>query len=314
MDWTNRCVFPKEYEPSQRPRLLLTGSCGLLGQAILRLSLQSPPSDPKWSLIAHGRSHPRGLAKQYPYIACEITETQKLGELIKALAPSYVVHAAAMTEVDACEKQQKKAYNHNVSALRALLSSLPPDTFVLHLSTDFVFDGTQSPYQEEDPMSPCNYYGITKQLSEQLLAEASQPWAIIRTSLVYGTGVALSRPPLLSWAKEALAKGKKLPIVNDQWRMPTFVDDLAVACLRVLRDRREGIFHISGEEPLTPYAMLRQAAHYWGYDPDLIEAVDTATLAQVAARPPRTLFSLQKAKEVLNYQSHSLLEALQLGI
>lgn len=310
MDWTNICAFPKGYRASGRPRLLLTGSNGLLGQALLGTISSLFPSH--WEVIAIARGPARGPALSVPYASIDLTDATNFGAFVKALRPAYVLHTAAMTQVDDCEKQQQKAYAHNVTTVETLLANLPRDGFVLHFSTDFVFDGTQSPYREEDVPAPCNYYGVTKQLSEALLQKSRLPWTLIRSSWVYGTGVALSRPPLLLWARKALAEGRSLSMVHDQWRMPTFVKDLAGAALQALRLRKQGIFHISGEECFTPYDMLQTAAHYWGYPDQLIKATDTATLAQRAPRPRKTLFSLKKAKQALNYRSHSLRDALQI--
>ena len=309
MDWTSRCSYPKGYTPSCRPRLLLTGSNGLLGQAILNAI--AADADLPWEVIALSKGSARGPSRAVPYIALDITDTLDFAALVRLLEPSYVIHTAAMTDVDACETQKRTAYQHNVAPVEVLCDALPMDAFVLHLSTDFVFSGRAEAYEESDTRTPLNYYGRTKQQSEELLEQSKISWAVVRTSLVYGRGEALTRLPLLFWVKKSLEDGRQLRFVDDQWRMPTFVVDLAEACLTILRQRVAGIFHISGQEVFTPYNMMRHAAAQWGYEASLVQPTETATLGQRAPRPSRSILSLKKAIRVLNYQSHSFLEALR---
>ncbi len=309
MDWMKRCVFPKDYTYKERPRLLLTGSNGLVGQAVLRAVAQAVT--PEWTVIACGRGAPRGLSLTVPYVSIDVADSMSFGPCLQELAPAYVLHAAAMTQVDECEIAHMTAYNQNVQAVETLLAAIPSTCFVLHLSTDFVFDGTQSPYAEDATYSPCNYYGLTKQYAEQRLQTALQPWTVVRTSLVYGYGESLRRLPFLSQVKKRLKKGEHVRMVDDQWRQPTFVDDLATACLRLLTERKEGIFHISGEERFTPYEMVCTAARDWGYDLAYVHAVSTDTFATPATRPKETIFCLDKAKKELGYSTHTLKEALQ---
>ena len=308
MQWTEICKLPKGYKPSSAPRLLLTGSNGLLGQAVLRAAASN---NTNWTIIASSRDHPRGPSREVPYVDVDIASDTAFRQVLDVVSPSYVLHTAAMTQVDLCEEQKKNAYRCNLSALETLLSSVPSDCFVVQLSTDFVFDGTKSPYAEDATLQPCNYYGITKQLAEERLLSAKLPWAIVRTSMVYGMGEELRRPPLLSWVRSALKQDQQLKMVNDQWRRPTFVDDLALACLRILSNKCRGIFHITGEECFTPYEMVRNAARHWGYDEKLVQLTDTTTLNQRANRPPETLLLLERTKKKLNYQPRSFAQALR---
>ena len=309
MQWEKICDLPKRYTPSSGPRLLLTGANGLLGQAVLRAETEAPTH---WTLIASGKGPPRALSHTVPYVSVDATDATAFGNAISTLSPAYVLHAAAMTQVDDCEKKKEEAYTCNLLPLETLLSAVDTDCFVLLLSTDFVFDGTKNPYDESERPAPCNYYGHTKLLAEQLLQASAQPWAVVRTSMVYGMGESLNRVPLLGRVRRALKQGQKLQMVNDQWRRPTFVDDLAAACLCILQKKQPGIFHITGEEELTPYEMTRRAASYWGYDKTLIQLTDTATLAQLAPRPRRTLLDIEKAKLLLNYTPSRFLQGLRI--
>ena len=311
MDWTKKCVFPRGYVSSGRARLLITGSNGLVGQAILAALARGKVGD--WEVVASGRNEAQGRSKMCPYVSVDVSNRGDFSEMLRTLKPACVLHAAAMTQVDACEQQQELAYKSNVVPIKILLESLPKDCFLLHLSTDFLFDGTNSPYRENSPYTPCNYYGYTKQFTEVLLLQAAHPVAIVRTSLLYGKNESHTKKThLLTWAKQTLEAGKPLKMINDQWRRPTFVGDLVDACLLILKKRFEGIFHVTGTEDFTPHSMISASARYWGYDEALIEAIDTNTLGQVAKRPLKTILCLENTQKKLDYRPHTLLDALKL--
>ena len=308
MQWARICSLPQGYRPSERPRLLLTGANGLLGQAVLR-AVSEELTD--WTIVASSYGPPRSLSYTVPYVSVDITDSNVFGAVVSTLSPTYVLHTAAMTKVDVCEERKKEAHACNLQAVETLLSTVSSECFLLLLSTDFVFDGMQNPYDETAKYAPCNYYGLTKKLAEERLRTSGRSWAVVRTSLVYGIEESPKKVPFLSWVRKDLARGQQLQMLNDQRRRPTFVDDLAVACLRILQRKKEGIFHITGEEELTPYEMVRKAASYWGYDETLVQLTDTLRLAQRATRPRRTLLDIEKAKQVLSYRPRSFLQALR---
>src|SRR6185295_16216615 len=111
------------------------------------------------------------------------------------------------------------------------------------------------PYNESAIPGPINYYGSSKLAAEKAVMESGLNWSIIRTVLVYGNIFAGNRNNIISWVKENLEKGKKIKVVSDQWRTPTYVEDLARGVLLGMEKNATGLFHISGEEMLSPYNM-----------------------------------------------------------
>jgi dTDP-4-dehydrorhamnose reductase len=181
---------------------------------------------------------------------------------------------------------------------------------LVHLSTDFIFDGEAGPYEESAEPHPLSYYGETKVEAEELIKNSHCRWSIIRTILVYGIVKDMSRSNIVLWAKNALEKAAPLNVVNDQWRMPTLAEDLAWACLAAVEKEVTGIYHISGKDMMSVSELVGRVADYFNLDKSLMTEVSSSTLNQSAARPKRTGFILDKAIRDLNYQPHSFEEGI----
>jgi len=233
--------------------------------------------------------------------------------LIEKHKPDVIINTAAMTNVDACEENQDKCWELNVTAVKYLIEAVEScNTHLIHLSTDFVFDGEAGPYKETDQPNPLSYYGKSKLASEKLLEESKIKWSIVRTIIVYGIVEDMSRSNIVLWAKAALEKKQKLTIVNDQFRSPTLAEDLADACILIAEKEKEGIFHISGKDFMSIVELVKRVAKHYQLDDSLIEEISSKSLNQAAKRPPKTGFILDKAYRELNYQPHSFEEGMQL--
>jgi dTDP-4-dehydrorhamnose reductase len=182
-----------------------------------------------------------------------------------------------------------------------------------HLSTDFIFNGTEALLSEEAQPDPISHYGASKLAAEQAVQRtAGLRWAIARTVLVYGTTLAGGRSNLVLWVYNSLRNQQKIKVVADQWRTPTLAEDLAQGCWLLAQQSARGIFHVSGRELLTPYQMAHQVAAVFQLDATLLEQVDSQTFTQPARRPPRTGFRIDKAEQELGYQPHTFAEGLAL--
>jgi dTDP-4-dehydrorhamnose reductase len=180
----------------------------------------------------------------------------------------------------------------------------------VHVSTDFIFDGIDGPYREEDQPAPLSYYGESKLAAEQLVLESGLPAAIVRTVLVYGIAEDMSRSNIVLWAKGALEKNQPIKVVDDQFRTPTLAEDLAMGCFLAATKKAEGIFNISGKDFMSIRELVGRVAIYFNLDDSLVETVSSRTLNQKAKRPPRTGFILDKAEKELGYQPHSFEEGI----
>jgi dTDP-4-dehydrorhamnose reductase len=175
-----------------------------------------------------------------------------------------------------------------------------------------VFDGEEGPYQEKDLPKPLSYYGESKYASEQLLQAADYTnWAIARTIIVYGIGENMSRSNIVLWAKGALEQGNPLTIVDDQFRSPTWADDLAMGCWLIAEKDAKGIFHLSGKDFMSILDLVKRVAEFFNLDASNISPIKSDTLNQAAKRPPVTGFILDKAIKELGYNPLSFEEGLK---
>lgn len=290
--------------------ILTTGSNGLLGQKITEKIL----AEGRVKLIATSKGENRYPIKSgYEYAEMDILSESQVKEVIEKYNPDSIIHTAAMTNVDTAEADKELCHQLNVDAVQTLISLCEEKNIqLIHLSTDFVFDGADGPYKEEDAVNPLSYYGESKVLAEELLKNSKANWAILRTILVYGITNDMSRSNIVLWAKGALEKASPINVVNDQWRMPTLAEDLAEACILAVEKNAKGIYNVSGKDYMSIADLVRKVADYWGLDQSIITEISSESLNQTAKRPVRTGFVLDKTINDLGYAPHSFEEGLKI--
>jgi len=292
-----------------KTRILLTGSNGLVGQTLLRKLAGFQDLDLMVTSL-HENRYP--YKEGYRFWACDLSDPQAVNSLITGFNPDCIIHTAAMTQVDPCETDPEACRKANVLATANLATAASNvGARFIYLSTDFVFDGRQGPYSEEDTPSPVSHYGTTKLEGERIVRESGVHWAIVRTILVYGLAPYMGRTNLVLWVRDALSRREPIRVVNDQFRMPTLVDDLATAVTEIMTRRAQGIYHVCGPEMLSVYEMAVRVARHFKLDEALISPVSSRTLNQTGMRPPSTGFVLEKARRDLNYRPHTLEEGLR---
>lgn len=290
--------------------VLVTGSNGLLGQKITDLYLQHPEK----RLVATGSGpsrHPKSGA--FEYAEMDIANHQQVLDVIRKYKPQTIIHCAAMTNVDACETQHEACDLLNVTAVRYLLEAAKEtQSEFVYVSTDFIFDGKDGPYDETGKPAPLSYYGQSKWEAEKLVMQYPYTWSIARTVLVFGVVNDMSRSNIVLWAKGALEKGDPIKVVNDQFRTPTLAEDLAMGCFLMEDQNAQGIYNISGKDFMGIDELVKRVGAFYGLPTDKISTVSSDTLNQPAKRPPVTGFKLYKAISQLGYDPHSFEEGLQL--
>jgi len=288
--------------------VLVTGSNGLLGQKITEKVLK----EGRVNLVATSKGANRFPIKEgYVYAEMDILNPADVKAVVEKYQPDAIIHTAAMTNVDTCEDQKELAHQLNVDAVSTLIQICEEHNIQLvHLSTDFIFDGENGPYDELAAPNPLSYYGETKLKAEEVIKNSSAKWAILRTIIVYGIVSDMSRSNIVLWAKGALEKGNPLNIVNDQWRMPTLAEDLADICLLAIEHDAQGVYNASGKDMMSISELVARVADFWKLDKSLINEVSAETLNQTAKRPKKTGFILDKSMTDLKYNPHSFEEGL----
>jgi len=285
-------------------RILVTGSNGFLGHRLVAsLRLRTDVELIATSLGPDRRSDTEG----YLYVPLDVTSEQAVQEVCGRYRPDAIIHTAAITQVDQAEQQPARCRRLNVGAVAHLVSACARyGIHLLQLSTDFVFDGLSGPYAESDPVSPISVYGWSKAAAEKLLSDSEISWAVVRTILVYGQEVPGGRSNIVQWATKVLQSGSPVQVVNDQYRTPTFVEDLAQACIEIALRKEQGIFHISGEEEVSIFELVGHVAQHLGLSMEKVQSVNSSDLAGAELRPPRTGFILGKAKSRIHFEPVSL--------
>ena len=289
--------------------VLITGANGFLGYYLCRKLV-----DAGITVMATGKGVSRLPFKNdllFTYRSMDFTDPFQVDSVFEDFKPGCVVHAGAISRPDFCEQNQMQAYVTNVEGTVSLLiNAAAHQSFFLFISTDFVFDGNAGPYAEEDATNPVNYYGRTKMEAEEAVKDYDYDWAIVRTVLVYGKPQA-GRENLLTMVQKSLSEGKAISIFDDQYRTPTYVEDLAAAIVSIIQKKSTGTWHISGKDLLTPYQMAILTAQHLGLNESLIKKIHEGDLVEAAKRPPRTGFIIEKAVNHLGYQPVSFMEGLQ---
>ena len=291
-------------------KILITGANGLLGQKLINLLLDKQEVE----IIATSRGNTRikelGRAK---YHSLDVTKAVEVVSLFGNLKPDVVIHTAAMTQVDDCELNPEDCKVANIEAVRNIIEGCRSiDAHLIHLSTDFIFDGTKGPLTEDAIPQPVNFYGETKLEAEKLIFDSGIGWGIARTVLVYGIVPGLSRSNIILWVKDSLEKGKTINVVDDQWRTPTLAEDLAQGCWLMAKNKATGIFNISGNDMLTPYDMAQMVADHFQLDNKNIQRANSTTFSQPAKRPAKTGFVIEKAENELGYKPHSFKQGIEI--
>lgn len=284
-------------------KVLVTGANGLLGQKLVDLYLNRHDVH----LIATARGvcrHPQSADMDYREM--DITDRDQVMQVVKKAEPSVIIHGAAMTNVDACEKDRKLCDAINVEGTKNLVDATSSlNCHFIFVSTDFVFDGENGPYSEVDEPNPVSYYGNSKLIGERYVQENSNSWAIARTILVYGLVNDMSRSNIVLWAKGALSEGKEIHVVTDQFRSPTLAEDLAMGCMLIEQKEAQGIFNISGKDFMSVYEIVERVAKFYNLPMDKVSKISSESLNQPAKRPPITGFNLSKSRKVLSYEPRS---------
>lgn len=291
-------------------RILITGSNGLLGQKIVGQLAKA-----SINFLATSKGVNRNPScSNVNYHQMDISNALEIEKVFSTFLPTHIIHTAAMTNVDHCEQQPDECNRINFEAVQLLFHAAQKiNAHFQLLSTDFVFDGEEGNYKEEDQVNPLSLYAQSKVNAENyLLASNSINWSIVRTIIVYGTANNLSRNNIIYWAKDALEKGQELSIIDDQFRAPTWANDLAWACIRICELNKMGIYHISGPETFSIYEIVEKIAQFFNLPTKTLSKSSSLNLNQPAKRPPKTGFDLTKAKTELGYKPKTLEETFSI--
>ncbi|MBP1678132.1 MAG: dTDP-4-dehydrorhamnose reductase [Bacteroidetes bacterium] len=288
-------------------RLLVVGSNGLLGQKVVELFVRGSSAEITASSVEPA---PVRNLHSVAYRQTDITSKKDVRALVSAVEPGVIINCAAMTSVDACETERELAWKINVSGVEHLADAAKrANAALVHISTDYVFDGKHGPYSEDDRPEPLSYYGKTKLASENALRASDITYLILRTMVLYGHAEGVKANFAL-WLIESLQKKSPVKVVDDQIGNPTLVDDLAYAIMRAVELQKWGLYHIAGRDIMSRYDFAVRLAGVFGLDAGLITPIKTEDLRQPAPRPLQSGLVTLKAETEIGYRPSTVEEGL----
>lgn len=292
------------------PTLLVTGSNGLIASKIIERFAATGA----WQVVATSRS---AIRWQMPVgVRAELLDVcrpAQLAYLLDLYRPDTVIHTAAVTKPDDCERDPAACWEINCTGTQNVADACARRSIgLIHFSSDFVFDGTQAFYTEEDAAAPLSVYGRSKADADAYVADVCTAYAIVRTSMVYGRYPGPGRSSLVSWVHDSLRAGKPIRVVCDQYRTPTLADDIAEGCLLLAVSGETGIFNLAGPDFMPVSEIACRTAEAFGLDSKLIGEVATIELSEPARRPMRTYLKTDKARMVLGFSAHGFEEGIQI--
>ena len=288
-------------------KLLVFGTSGMLGQRTAKyFSEQSG-----WEIVGADIA----TTIEFPgvtYTNADFTNREAVHKVIKEFKPDVIINASAYTNVDKSEVERDLVWKINASGVGYIAEAgKVVGAHVVHVSTDYVFDGERGLYGEDEPVHPINYYGESKLAGEQELIASGASYTIIRTNVLYGI-IPNGRLDFVRWVVESNRKGDIIRIVTDQYNNPTFIDDIVVAMDTIITNKKFGIYNIAGKEYLSRYDFTLRIADIFGLDRSLITTIITPDLNQPAPRPLRGGLKIEKAQTELGYSPIDLNESLYL--
>ncbi len=288
-------------------RIIITGANGMLGQRLFEFYSRLNDIELLASSVEDDF-----VFKNQNYIQADISNRNELKKIIYDFCPDFIINVAAYTNVDKSETDRETAWKINVKGVEYISEAARVlDSHIVHISSDYIFDGKNGPYTENDTPNPIGYYGRTKLASENVLKISGTKNTIIRTNVLYGTAK-YSRPDFVKWVVESVRAKKEIRIVDDQFNNPTFIDDLVQAINKIVELRKEGIYNIGGSEVLSRYDFTMMIADFFNLDKSLIKKIKTEELNQPARRPLKSGLITIKAQSELGYKPHSIIQSLEL--
>ncbi len=279
-------------------KILITGASGLLGRALLREASKSGVT-----VVAAYNSNPLNDGLQM-----DITEQAQVHATIRRVAPDFVIHTAAFTDVDACEIEPQRAWDVNALGTKNVAEACDKHgARLVYISTDYVFDGEDGPYPEEAPTHPINVYGESKLAGERFTLNSSVN-AVARVCVLYGP----DKPNFVSWVINSLRTQSPINVVRDQYNTPTYVGNCARALLRICELGLTGVYHVSGREQLNRYAFACAIADVFALNEKLINETTTDKLQQRARRPMNSSLSVERTERALGMRLANVHEGLTL--
>ncbi len=284
-------------------KLLVTGANGLYGSKLTQIAQSRG--------ITVYPSGTRNLSGSDAFVQMDVSIKDQVDSAFQSYKPDVVVHAASLTDVDECELNRELAWTVNVEGTKNIVDAAKAaGSFLIYVSTDYIFDGQKGNYKETDQPNPINYYGLTKLKAEELV-QTYPLYCIVRPSVIYGSTPAGGKVNFALWLIEALKKGERVKIITDQWNTPTLNTNLAEMTLEIVERQLRGVYHLCGATRVSRFEFAEHIATVFNLNKALIDKSLSSQFNWFASRPTDSSLDTSKAHQILKDKPLSLLEALK---
>ncbi len=272
-------------------KILITGANGLLGFHLTRVMSE------KYSILATDiQDH--SFTSGFNYRPLDISCREDIFTVCSDFKPDIILNAAAYTNVDDCETNVETAFLVNARGPLFLAEwCLQNRAKLIHISTDYIFNGQNGPYKETDTPDPVSVYGLTKLAGEAQIRRLLSNYLIVRTNVLFGKGPT-EKASFVRWVVDSLRAQRLIHIVDDQYNNPTWSDDLASAVRVLLEINLTGVINYGGLDYMNRYEFARLICRVFDLDTGLINPVSTERLALAAPRPLKGGLDISRIKTI----------------
>ena len=281
---------------------LVIGASGLVGQALMRQL-----SNASGRIIGTYVTQPRG-----GLITLDMTDAAALRSCMDAVKPRVIYLSAALTHVDYCEDHPDEAFKQNAQGPRLVAEEAARiGAKLVFYSTEYVFDGTAGPYDEEAKPNPLSVYGRSKLDGEHAIREILRDALIVRTTVVYGWDMLSLKKNFAMQVYERVKSGQEMTIPEDQIGNPTLAEYLAECSIALVERNVGGVVNVVGKDLVARTDFTRALVKLFGGDMSRVTPITTASMKQKAARPLKGGLRTEKLARLLGRDGLPLDQALE---
>jgi len=285
-------------------KVLVTGSAGLVGQQVVK-----DLSNSHQVFSCYNESKP----EYGDSVKMDLKNHEMISSILTEKKPDIVIHLGAMTGVDLCEKEKTSASEINTKATEIIAKECSKlNSFLVYVSTDYVFDGNLGMYKEDNVTNPLGFYGESKLEGEKVVQNFSTNWCIARTSTPFGLHPTKKSFPM--WVIENLQKQKQIDILIDQFTSPTYIPNLSRMLIEISERRITGVIHAAGASKISRYQMASMVSDKLNLDGTLLKQISINKMKWVARRPKDSSLDVSRASSILNEKPQKIDQSLNLFI
>ncbi len=285
-------------------KILLTGATGLFGSAFL----SNTKKNNKFTVT--------GISRRHSINPADITDGEKIIDLITNISPDIILHAASIGNVDYCETHKKEAWQINVGGTRNIIRAAKlTGSKLIFFSTNAVYDGEKPPFNEKAKRHPVDYYGMTKVTSEEDIKKGKISWVIVRLMTMYGWHQKSQRYNPVTWMIDELRRKHKMNVVSDIFNNHLYVRQAVDAVFQIIKMQKwNEIYNVAGRDCISRYQLALEVADVFSLDNKLINPVKSSFFKTIAPRPKNTCFITTKMEKELKIIPLSIRDGLNLMI